>query len=121
MGGLKVLGERCDELSVEMVGLEFTFLPGDLARVHGRVPPQGAVMRAIHRAEAELLVADAKAMGEGVYSHRTAEHRRAAAFTLVLLRFVDAMKERDRAVDAARIVRHGPARKRKRRSHRHRR
>jgi hypothetical protein len=120
MGDLEVLGEHCHALSVELVGLKFTFLPGEVARVHGRVPPQGAVMRAIHRAEAELLVVDAEAMREGAYSHRTPEHRRAAAFTLVLLRFIEAVHARDRPAVTPK-TRQAPARKRKRRSHRHRR
>jgi|tagenome__1003787_1003787.scaffolds.fasta_scaffold20646211_1 hypothetical protein len=72
MGEFLILGERSDELFAEIVGLDFSSPPGELAKIRGRVPTEGALMRAFHRGEAELLVADAEAM-------RTAIGRRGSA------------------------------------------
>jgi hypothetical protein len=108
-----VLGERCGDLFEEIVGLDFTFPPAELAHVEGRVHLQGALMRAFHRAEAKLLIADAGAMRKGTYVFRTPEQRRADAFALVLTTFTRAVDVRIRAASTA-TGQHRPAGKQKR-------
>ena len=48
--------------------------------------PQGPLMRALFRAEAELLAADALAMEAGTYAERTPDQRRHDALLLILSR-----------------------------------
>ena len=86
MRDMIVLGERCGDIADELRGLTYTFLPDEMAEVNGKVPPQGAVVRAWCRAEAELLLADADAMAAGRYAPRTSAQRRSAAFTLIIER-----------------------------------
>jgi hypothetical protein len=117
MRDLRVLGEHGDELVAELLELTFTFPPGELALIHGPVPIDGAVMRALHRAEAELLVADAEAMRAGAYRHRTPGQRRADDFVLVFERLRDAATARDRRALVAPQPARVPTRKRKRRTH----
>jgi hypothetical protein len=67
----RVLGESADELRAAMNG------PAD---------PTGALARALMRAEAELLVADALAMKVGTYEDRTPDQRLADARLLIFHR-----------------------------------
>jgi hypothetical protein len=90
MSDLMVLGERCGDLAAELSGLELEMLPGDLARLSGKVAVDGPLMRAMHRAEAELLLADAAAMAAGRYAHRTSEQRRHDAFLVLVGRLIEA-------------------------------
>lgn len=69
MGANWVLGERADELMDDL-------RPGNGV-------PTGPMTRALLRAEAELMVADAAAMQFGTYRPRTVEQRRADALALV--------------------------------------
>ena len=113
-----VMGERCRDLAEDLRALNYTFLPDGMARVDGRVPTEGSLMRAFLRAEAELLVTDADAMREGAYSRRTDRRRRADAFLLLVLRFTAAAQDGGPGVAVPPTVRSTPARKRKPRSRR---
>lgn len=108
-----VMGERCQDLAKDLLGLNLSFLPGGMARMDGRVPAEGSLMRAFLRAEAELLVADADAMREGTYSRRTDQERRADAFLLLVLRFTAAAQDGDPGEAVPPTVRSTPAQKRK--------
>jgi len=66
MSDARVLGEWVDDLAKQLMGLKWAF-DGDVCRIDGKVPPQGPVMRAWLRAEAELLVDDATDMSDGRY------------------------------------------------------
>jgi len=87
-----VLGERCTDIAVDLRGFSVTWRPDDMAELHGRFPEFGPLARALYRAEAELLLADANAMADGSFDGRSADERRSAAFTLLINRFVDTSK-----------------------------
>lgn len=77
-----IFGETADELGRELARFE-GHLDGtfDLA-----IEAEGPFMRALLRAEAELLVADALAMQVGTYTERTPNERRADALAFVISR-----------------------------------
>jgi hypothetical protein len=111
-----VVGERCDDLLEDIVRLDFTFRPGaDLAQVHGRVPNEGALMRAVYRCKAELLLADAEAMRSGAYRPREHDQRHQDAAVLALMRFTSAISSRGPGPADRSAPRRVPTRKRKRR------
>jgi hypothetical protein len=85
------MGERCEDIAEEMLGLDIRFGPDKSATVSGRMQADGPLWRAILRVEAELLLADADAMASGTYAARTPNQRRADAFVLVAERIGEAV------------------------------
>ena len=83
MRDMIVLGERCGDIADEMLGMDVDIHPDGTATVSGRMRMNGPLWRAILRAEAELLLADADAMAAGRYEGRTQDQRRTDAFVLV--------------------------------------
>jgi len=83
-----ILGERRVDLAADLASLRYEFLPGDMAVVRGELPPEGSAVRAIFRATAELLVADAAAMAAGSYQPRTTKERHHQAFLMLIERFI---------------------------------
>jgi hypothetical protein len=90
MTDVLVLGERFDDVGDELVGFDVEWRDDGRAEVTGRMSADGALMRALCRAEAELLLADADAMAAGTYRGRTPDQRRADAFVLVAERLGEA-------------------------------
>lgn len=78
-----VLGERAGDLADELLGLDLSLHSDMTATVSGQMRMDGPLWRAILRAEAELLLADAEAMAAGRYEGRTQDRRRTDAFVLV--------------------------------------
>jgi hypothetical protein len=78
-----VFGERCGDVGDELLGMDVDVHPDGTATVSGRFQENGPLWRAILRAEAELLMADADAMAVGRYDARTPDQRRVDAFVLV--------------------------------------
>ena len=97
MKDMIVLGERCDDLAFEMLALDFEVRPDEMAEIRGTVAIDGPLVRAMYRAEAELLLADAESMSLGVHVHRTPEQRRCDAFCLVFVRLTDVVKKQRRS------------------------
>jgi hypothetical protein len=93
MTSMTVLGELVDDLAAEFRSLEMDAQPDGLCEFRGRVPLDGALMRACFRAEAELLLDDTAAMAAGRWVHRTPEQRRVAAFALVTTRLTAGITE----------------------------
>src|SRR5690348_9059930 len=90
-----VMGELCDDLATELLGFTFTFRPGSpTAEMTGPVDPEGPLVRALLRGEAELLMADADAMAAGTYRHRESGKRRVDALVLLVQRVGDAATAR---------------------------
>jgi len=85
-----VLGERCGDIADELLGLDISFHSDMTATVSGQMQMNGPLWRAILRAEAELLLADADAMAAGRYGGRTQDRRRTDAFVLVAERLGEA-------------------------------
>jgi hypothetical protein len=92
MRDVVVFGERCADLAAELTVLDFDIPPAGTARVSGTVPMDGPLLRAMYRAEAELLLGDVEAMAAGIYEHRTPEQRRADAFVLLFERIGEAVR-----------------------------
>jgi hypothetical protein len=90
MSELMVLGERCTDIADELAGMDMRFLPNGMARCTARMRADGPLVRALYRAEAELLLADATDMADGRYVGRTPEQRRADAFLELVSRFTKA-------------------------------
>jgi hypothetical protein len=78
-----ILGESADEICEALLGMDLQLRPRGTARLNGKVDATGPLVRALLRAEAELLVADALAMKVGTYEERTPAQRRADALMLV--------------------------------------
>lgn len=85
MGANLILGETADEVARELTRFE--------AHLAGQgsfeIEPNGPLQRALMRAEAELLVADALAMRVGTYEPRTDGARRHDALLLVVSRMAE--------------------------------
>ncbi|MGH9025766.1 MAG: DUF222 domain-containing protein [Acidimicrobiia bacterium] len=89
-----VAGEPVELLVEALVRIDFTEEPDGM--VHGtvRLEPELGLpfFRALMRAEAELLLQDANALGQAHDEKRTDDQRRADAFVALALRVVDARK-----------------------------
>lgn len=85
-----VLGERYGDIADEMLGMDVDVHPDGTTTVSGRLQMNGPLWRAVLRAEAELLLADADAMAAGRYETRTQDQRRNDAFVLVAERLGEA-------------------------------
>jgi hypothetical protein len=83
-----VLGELGSDIASELSGFTVEY-EGDRARLEGRFPEAGALMRAWFRAEAELLLADATDMADRRYRERTPDQRRYDAFLMLVERFTE--------------------------------
>jgi hypothetical protein len=94
-----VLGEHIDDLGAELLALEWGDARGGMVRITGRLRSDGPLVRAMLRAEAELLIDDAQAMADGRRVDRTPAQRRADALVLVSHRLE---RFRARGVPAAR-------------------
>ena len=103
-----VLGERAGDIADELLGLDISFHSDMTATVSGRMQMNGPLWRAILRAEAELLRADADAMAAGRYEGRTQDRRRTDAFVLVAARLGQAA----RRVTKGKTTGHDPRRRR---------
>jgi len=88
-----IMGESADDIVTEMRQMNITKRVDGTARLDGAVDSEGPFVRALMRAEAELLVADAAAMSFGTYKDRTPDQRRHDALLLILHR----MEEHARA------------------------
>jgi hypothetical protein len=88
MGANLILGETVDDLARELTRFE--------VHMDGRgtfeLEPNGPMLRALMRAEAELLVADALAMRVGTYEQRTDSERRYDALLLVVSRMAESRR-----------------------------
>lgn len=102
-----VLGERCTDIADELVGMDMRFLPDGTARVKARLRMDGPLLRAMYRAEAEWLLADASDMAGGRYTDRTQQQRRHDAFVEVVTRLTEALNT-NRAQGDAGPSRGGP-------------
>ena len=81
-----VLRELPESLLRELQRVELQPRRGGVTDFDLELEPRGPLMRAIFRAEAELLVADALAMEAGTYVDRTPDQRRHDALLLILHR-----------------------------------
>jgi hypothetical protein len=81
-----ILGESADEICQALLGLDLAVRADGTSTLKGAVEPGGPLVRALMRAEAELLVADALAMRVGTYLDRTPAQRRHDALMLVMHR-----------------------------------
>jgi hypothetical protein len=81
-----VLRELPESLLREVAQVELTDRPDGGGDYFLELEPGGPLMRAIFRAEAELLVADALAMESGNYVPRDSDERRHDALLLILHR-----------------------------------
>lgn len=88
MGPNLILGETAGEIARELERFE--------AHLSGQgdfeMEPNGPLARALMRAEAELLVADALAMRVGTYQERSDGARRHDALLLVVSRMAEARR-----------------------------
>ena len=87
-----VLGERAGDVADEMLGMVVDIHADGTATVSGPMRMNGPLGRAILRAEAELLLADADEMAAGRYDGRTQDQRRTDAFVLVAERLGEAAR-----------------------------
>jgi hypothetical protein len=79
-----VFGEQPKDVGAELTTLDFGASATDgWVRVEGRIEGGGPLMRALLRAEAELLLDEAAAMAAGRWTPRDPGERRADAFVLV--------------------------------------
>jgi hypothetical protein len=81
-----IMGESADDIRDALFGLNVEFRPDGRPTLRGTVPTGGPFIRALMRAEAELLAADAVAMQTGVHEACTPDQRRADAFRLLVHR-----------------------------------
>lgn len=79
----RVFGELPQDIMNDWRDLTMEPGEGGLTRVDGSVSSLGPLVRAMFRAEAELLVADAAAMAFGTYVPREPEERRHDAFAVI--------------------------------------
>jgi hypothetical protein len=93
MGDVNVLGESLDDLGVALRSLDVRTKPTGECTVTGSITEEGPFLRALFRAEAELLTADADALAAGRWTYRTPEQRRADAFVLMAERLGAAVEE----------------------------
>jgi hypothetical protein len=119
-----IFGERLSEIADEMLGFDVTKRPGGGVSLDGRFAQDGPLLRAIFRAEAELLLADASAMAAGAWAWRDPDQRCAAAFMLVVDRINEAVHapepasapRKKRPATAVPSTARGSSRKKRRRS-----
>jgi hypothetical protein len=88
-----IMGESADDIVTEMRQMKLSKYADGSGQLDGAVDSEGPFVRALMRAEAELLVADAAAMSFGTYEDRTPDERRHDALLLILHR----MEEHARA------------------------
>lgn len=87
-----VFGESTAELVAELLQVHIEPDDGNgMTGVSGSFASAGPLIRAIFRAEAELLLADADAMAAGARVNRLPEERTADAFVLVAVRAAEAV------------------------------
>jgi hypothetical protein len=98
------LGESLDGLAVALRSLDVHTKPTSECTVTGSVTEEGPFLRALFRAEAELLTADADALAAGRWTYRTPEQRRADAFVLMAERLGAAVKELQKGAASRRRV-----------------
>lgn len=91
---LTISGEDLASLLPFLLYLELDEERDGLIHMTARVPASVATpyMRAVMRREARLLTEDADAMGDGDREPRTAEQRRADAFTDVMLSVANVLR-----------------------------
>ena len=110
-----IFGERVDDIGDELLGLEITDRSGGGVTVEVPFKQDGPLLRALFRAEAELLIADAEAMAAGSFRGRTPGQRQADALVLVAERLGEAVIATE-AAQATRAAAAVPARVRSSRS-----
>ena len=88
-----VLGESLVELATTLYDLEWQPSADGRVCIGGEMPAGGPLLRALFRAEAELLLDDVAAMVAGDWEYRTQEERSADAFVLLTQRLTSAAEE----------------------------
>jgi hypothetical protein len=84
-----VAGERRDELIAALLEARLSPATAGVVRLTMELPDNCALIRALMRVEAELILMDADAMAQGRFEHRTSDQRRADAFMALALRAAD--------------------------------
>ena len=84
-----VAGERRDELIAALLEARLSPAADGVVRLNMDVPENCALIRALMRVEAELILMDADAMSTGHFEPRTSDQRRADAFMALALRAAD--------------------------------
>ena len=84
-----VAGERRDELIAALLEARLSPASEGVVRLNMDLPDNCALIRALMRVEAELILMDADAMAQGRFEHRTSDQRRADAFMALALRAAD--------------------------------
>ncbi|MGH8859945.1 MAG: hypothetical protein ACRDVG_01715 [Jatrophihabitantaceae bacterium] len=82
--GITVFGEPAAEIAATMSTFVRHSVKNGRVKISGTSDGSGPFLRAMYRAEAELLRADADAMADGTYEHRTPAQRRHDALLLIV-------------------------------------
>jgi hypothetical protein len=90
---MTVLGELLDDLAMALRSMDMRVKPDGWWEISGAMPADGPLVRALLRAEAELLNGDADDMAARRWTERTPAQRRADAFVLVTERLTATIDE----------------------------
>ena len=90
----KVAGEPVDLLRSALLAMHFAAGEGDDVRLRAEMTPEAgfALVRAVMRVEAELLLAEARTIGTDHQDPRDDDDRRLEAFLIVIRRTVTAQQ-----------------------------